>query len=328
MALHRRTFSLAALAGVAIPLLGKSQTAGFPSKPVRVTTAFPAGSGPDAALRLVCEQLTKRWGQPVVVDNKPGGNGFIAVAQFKQGAKDGHDLIHLDSHHTTTHPHTFAKLPYDVQKDFTPLRMLQRSHFFVAVPAASPFKTLDELVGKARTEPGKMFYGSWFNGSPGHIGALRLQAITGTQMTHVPFRDFGALYGAVANNEVAWALGSIASAGALEKAGKLRFIAYAGATREPQYPNVPACGEMSGPLRDFIVSAWTGFFAPSGMAPEQRDRVSSDIATALAAPEVMERYKTIGFEAPALDAPAFAALIERVSRSWADVIRNANLKLD
>jgi tripartite-type tricarboxylate transporter receptor subunit TctC len=326
MPLNRRAFARAALIPFCVPSAAVAQN--FPSKPVRVTTAFPAGSGPDAALRLVCEQLARRWQQPVVVDNKPGGNGFIAVAQFKQASRDGHDLIHLDSHHTTTHPHTFAKLPYDVQKDFAPLRMLQRSHFFVAVSASSPLNTLDALVNKARAEAGKMFYGSWFNGSPGHIGALRLQALTGTRMTHVPFRDFGALYGAVANGEVDWALGSVASAGAMEKAGKLRFIAYAGAAREPQYPDVPATAQMSGPLRDFTVSAWTGLFAPVELPKALRERLGGDIAAALAAPEVVHRYKTIGFEAPPLDAAAFGVLIERETQSWAEVIRLANLKLD
>jgi tripartite-type tricarboxylate transporter receptor subunit TctC len=326
MPLNRRHFHLAALSSLLAPLPSQAQT--FPSKLVRVITAFPAGSGPDAALRIVCEQLSARWGQPVIVDNRPGGNGFVAVAQFKQGARDGHDLIHLDSHHTTTHPHTYTKLPYDVQKDFVPLRMLQRSHFFVAVRSNSPYKTLDELITKAKAEPGKMFYGSWFNGSPGHIGALRLQSITRTQMTHVAFRDFGALYTAVASGEVEWALASIASAGSLEKAGKLRFLAYAGSAREPQYPDVPATAESTGPLRDFTVSAWTGFFAPAGIANSLRDKLSSDIAAALAAPQVVERYKTIGFEAPALDAPSFSALIDRETQSWAQVIRSANLKLD
>jgi tripartite-type tricarboxylate transporter receptor subunit TctC len=326
MLISRRSFQALTATSLALPHIARADI--FPSKPIRIITAFPAGSGPDAALRMVTEQLSTKWAQPVVVDNKPGGAGFIAVSHFKTGFRDGHDLIHLDSHHTTTHPHTYAKLPYNVQKDFLPLRMLQRSHFFVAVGINSPYKSLEDLISKAKSDPGKMFYGSWFNGSPGHIGALRLQAITRTKMTHVPYRDFGALYTAVANGEVDWALGSIASAGALEKAGKLRFLTYAGSSRELQYPNVPATGEMSGPLREFIVSAWTGIFAPPGISNVLRDLLSRDIAAALATPKVTERFKTIGFEAPAYDGPAFAALIKRETDSWAKVIRDANLRLD
>ncbi|MBC8057223.1 MAG: tripartite tricarboxylate transporter substrate binding protein, partial [Rhizobiales bacterium] len=140
---------------------------------MRIITPFPASSGPDAALRLVAERLTKKWSQTAVIDNKPGGNGFIAMSAFKQGATDGHDLIQLDSNHITRHPHTFNKLPYDVERDLTPVRMLLRTPFFVAVGAGSPHKTLDDLIGTAKSQPGKLTYGSWFNGSPGHIGVLR-----------------------------------------------------------------------------------------------------------------------------------------------------------
>jgi tripartite-type tricarboxylate transporter receptor subunit TctC len=325
---RRRFLQGLACTTLAAPWVGHAQTAtAFPSRPVRITTAFPPGSGPDAALRLVGEQLSRRWSQPVVVDNKPGGAGFIAVAQFKQASRDGHELVHLDSQHTTSHPHTYAKLPYDVQRDFMPIGMLQRSRFFVSVPANSPYKTLDELVAAAKAQPGKLFYGSWFNGSPGHLGALRLQASTGTEMTHVAFRDFGALYGAVANGEVQWALGSIASAGALERAGKLRFIAFAGPQREPQYPNVPSTAE-SASAKGLDVSAWTGLFGPADMPTTARDRIARDLAEALATPEVQERYRTIGFEAPKLDPAAFNRLIVDETRSWSDVIRRANLKLD
>jgi tripartite-type tricarboxylate transporter receptor subunit TctC len=163
-------------------------------------------------LRILSDHLSKKWGHPVVVDNRPGGNGFIAVAAFKQGSLDGYDLIELDSSHITTHPHVFRSLPYNVATDFTPLAMILRTWFFVAVAADSPYKTIDDIVVAAKAAPGKINYGSWFIGSPGHLGALRLQEMTGTQMTHVPYRDFGQLYTAVSNKELDWALGSAASA--------------------------------------------------------------------------------------------------------------------
>lgn len=113
----------------------------------------------------------------MVIDNKPGGNGFIAVAAFKQGSADGHDLIQLDNTHVTTHPQTFSKLPYDVAADFAPLRMMLRTPFFVAVAADSPFNSIDDIVAAAKAAPGRINYGSWFIGSPGHLGALRLQSM-------------------------------------------------------------------------------------------------------------------------------------------------------
>lgn len=314
----------ALLAGLAVAL-ASAET--FPGRPVKIITPFPAGSGPDAALRLVAEQLQRKWGQPVVIENKPGGNGFIAAAAFKQGSGDGYDLIQLDNSHVTSHPHFFSKLPYDVERDFAPLRMILRTYFFVAVGKDSPFHGVDDIVSAAKAKPSQVSYGSWFNGSPGHVGALRLQAMAGVQMVHVPYRDFGQLYAAVANNEVHWALGSSGSAGAMERAGKLRFMAMAGPRREPSYPSVPSTAESSS-TSGYEVSGWTGLFAPRGIAPALRDKIAADIADALAAPEVVERYKVLGFEAPELATAAFAELIQRETRTWGDVIKAANLKLD
>lgn len=297
------------------------------ARPVRIYTPFSPGSGPDASLRLVADQLERQWARPVVVENKPGGNGFIAVAAFKQGAADGQDLIQLDNTHTTTHPHTFSHLPYDVQKDFVPLAMLLRTSFFVAVGANSRFRTLEDIVAAAREQPGRITYGSWFNGSPGHIGALRLQAMTGTQMVHVAFRDFGQLYAAVATQQVDWALGSIASAGALEQSGKLRFVALAAASRDPRYPNVPATAE-SASLRGYEVSGWAGLFGPPGLSRAMRDRIAADIAKSLAAPETVQRYDALGYEAPKLGPDEFAQLIRRETDAWGEIVRAAHLRLD
>ncbi len=311
-----------------LPLMPSRAVAqAFPSKPIRVTTPFPAGSGPDAALRLVAEHLAKKWGQPVVVDNKPGGGGLIAVSQFKQGVTDGHDLIQLDSNHVTTHPHTYKKLPYNVEADFAPVGMILRTPFFVTVAADSPIKTIDDLIAKAKAKPDSVFYGSWFVGSPGHIGALRLQGMTGTRMIHVPFRDFGALYAAVSSREVDWALGSIASAGPLERAGRLRFIALAAPARDPQYPAVPATSELPS-VRGFDVSAWAGLFAPAAAPAALCARIAADIADVLANPVVAERYRTLGYELPKMSPAAFVELIRRETASWREVIAAANLTLD
>ncbi len=315
----------AGLLGLALAAPALAQT--FPSRAVKITTAFPAGSGPDAALRIVAERLSKKWEQPVVIENKAGGNGFIAVAAFKQGSTDGHDLLQLDNNHTTTHQHTYSKLPYDVERDFAPLHMILRTPFFLAVAADSPFKTADDIIAAAKAKPGKITYGSWFIGSPGHMGALRLQNMKGVEMMHVPYRDFGQLYAAVASKEVDWALASIASAGALERSGRIRFITLAAAKRDPLYPNVPATGEMPS-LRGYEVSGWTGLFAPKGAPAAVRDKITADVAEVLASPDVVERYRAIGYEAPAVGGPAFAELIRNESQSWAATIRTANLKLD
>lgn len=322
---RRRALTLA-LCGLLAAAGAQAQSA-FPTRPVEIITAFPAGSGPDAALRLVAEQLARRWGQPVIVDNRPGGNGFIAIAALRQAAPDGHKLIQLDSTHLTTHPHTFSRLPYDPQVDLEPVRPLFRNAIFVAVAKDSPYRTLDDLVAAAKAVPGALDYGSWFNGSPGHLGALRLQALTGTRMVHVPYKEMSQLYSGVAMQQVHWALGSAASAGALEKAGRVRFVAVASAQRSPSYPDVPSTAE-SPATRGFEVSAWTALFAPKGTPAALRERISADVADALRAPEVASRYRALDYDRFDAGPEALADTIRQETRAWGEVIRAAQLKLD
>jgi tripartite-type tricarboxylate transporter receptor subunit TctC len=299
----------------------------FPTKQVRIVTPFPPGAGPDAALRILSDRLSKTWDHPVVVDNRAGGNGFIAIAAFKQGSPDGYDLVELDSSHITTHPHVFRNLPYNVVADFTPLAMILRTWFFVAVAADSPYKTIDDIVAAAKAAPGKINYGSWFIGSPGHLGALRLQEMTGTQMTHVPYRDFGQLYTAVSNKELDWALGSAASAGSMERSGKIRFVAFAAPARDKLYPDVPCTAELP-TLRGYEVQGWVGVFAPRTAPKAVCEHIASNISDALKSQGVRERYAALGFEAPDLTLQAFADLILRETDAWAGVIRTASIQLD
>jgi tripartite-type tricarboxylate transporter receptor subunit TctC len=299
----------------------------FPTKQVRLITPFPPGAGPDAALRVLSDQLSRKWQQPVVVDNRPGGNGFIAVSAFKQGSADGYDLVELDNSHITTHPHVFRNLPYTVAADFTPLAMILRTWFFVAVAADGPYKTIDDIVAAAKANPGKVNYGSWFIGSPGHLGALRLQELTGTEMIHVPYRDFGQLYTAVANKELDWALGSAASAGSMERSGRIRFIAFAAPQRDKLYPDVPCTAELPR-LQAYRVQGWVGLFAARSAPKAVCERVAADLSGALKTPTVQERYAALGFEAPDIALDAFGNLIQRETEAWAGIIKAAAVRLD
>ena len=323
---HATQLALASATG-ALRLPAAAAAPPFPTRAVRIFTPFPAGSGPDAALRLVGEQLSRRWKQPVIVDNCPGGNGFIAVAALKQGATDGHDLLQLDSTHTTSHPSTFARLPYKVQADFAPLRMILRTPFFVTVGARSPYRSLEELIADARARPGRLSYGSWFNGSPGHLAGLLLQSQQRIRMLHVPFRDFGQLYTSVANGEVDWAMGSVATAAAMQQAGRIRFLTLASKTRDPLYPAVP-CTAESPVTKGFELSAWTGVFGPASIAGARQEAIAADMGRALAAADVVQSYKTLGYAAPDLNPTQFDALIRRETIQWASVIQAAQLQLD
>jgi tripartite-type tricarboxylate transporter receptor subunit TctC len=320
----------AALLATTLSLLFTPQYAAaqfHPTRPVRITVPFSAGSGPDAAIRAIAQGLTQKWNQPVIIDNRPGGNGFIAINIFKNLPPDGHELFDADGGQLTVHPHTFSKLPYDPVKDLEPVRFLLLSKYFVAVPINSRFTTIDDIVRAAKEKPEGVTYGSFFIGSPPHLGGLQLQSLTGMKMLHVPYKDTVQLYAAVANGEVDWALGSLASAGPLEKAKKLKFITVAAAQRFPLYPAVLTSAE-SATAKRFSVTGWNGIFAPRGTPKDIREKIANDISEVLASPQIIDRYKNFGYEDTPLQTDAFAQFIAQQSSEWKKVVQEAGLKLD
>ena len=322
----RQLFIAAALAVVA---LGHTSVLAqdFPTKPVRILTPFPVGSGPEGLLRLVADKLSRTWGKPVVVENKPGGNGFIAIDAFKRGATDGHDLIQLDGVHVSAYPHLFKKLPYDAKADFEPLLPLFKTYFFVAVSTDSPYKSVSDLVADAKSHPGKLNYGSWSVGNPVHLGSALFESVTGTQMQHVIYKETNMLYSGVANGELAFALGTNATAGALHRAGKLRYLAVAAPKRVSAFPQVPTIGESGGPA-GFEVSGWTTIAAPRGLPKAVTDKIQRDIELALSEPDVREKFASFAYEPFILNRSQFNAYIQAESKNFGAIIKKAQVSLD
>ena len=328
---HHMTRRTAALAlGLAATLGFAPQWAAaqqFPTKPVRIITPFPVGGGPDGVARIVADKLSKSWGQSVVVENRPGGNGFIAIDAFKRGAKDGHDLIVLDNVHLAAYPSLFKKLPYDPAKDFDPLLPLFKAYFFFTVGADSKYKTVGDIIADAKANPGKLNYGSWSIGNPVHLGSELLESMTGTQMEHVLFKETTQLYTSVSTGELSFALGTAATAGPLQRAGKLRFLAVTGPQRVASYADVPTVGESGGP-KDFEVTGWNTIAVPPGLPAAVTDKIRKDIAQALASPEVLEKYKSFGYEPFPISREQFGQFIQSESRRFGEVIKKANVSLD
>ena len=322
----RQLMSALALGALALCVL-PAHAQDFPTKSVRILTPFPVGSGPEGLLRLVADKLSRTWGKPVVVENKPGGNGFIAIDTFKRGATDGHDLIQLDGVHLSAYPHLFKKLPYDAKADFEPLLPLFKTYFFVAVATDSPYKTVGDLVADAKANPGKLNYGSWSVGNPVHLGSALFESVTGTDMQHVIYKETSMLYTGVANGELSFALGTNATAGAMYRAGKLRYLAVAAPKRVSAFPNVPTIGESGGPT-GFEVSGWTTIAAPKGLPKAVTDKIQRDIEKALAEPDVREKFATFAYEPFILNRQQFNAYIQAESTRFGAIIKKAQVSLD
>ncbi len=326
----RRSLCIAALALAAASLLPGSvlaQAQGFPGKPVRIITPFPVGGGPDGVARVVADKLARAWGQPVVVENRPGGNGFIAIDAFKRGAKDGTDLLVLDNVHLAAYPALFKTLPYDPAKDFEALLPLFKTYFFVTVPTASKYKTVSDLIADAKANPGKLNYGSWSVGNPVHLGSELFASATGTQMTHVVYKETTQLYTSVATGELAFALGSSATAGPLQRGNKIRFLAVAAPQRVAAFPDVPTVAESGGP-QGFEVTGWNAIAVPKGLPDGVSDKIKRDIEKALAESDVLEKFKSFGYEPFPQTREQFSGFVQSETRRFGDVIRKANVSLD
>lgn len=329
----RRRFGAAAFALAAasllsaLPAAAQTTAAGFPGKPVRIITPFPVGGGPDGVARLVADKLSRAWGQPVIVENRPGGNGFIAIDAFKRGAKDGTDLIVLDNVHIAAYPALFKKLPYDVAKDFDVLLPFFKTYFFFTVAADSKYKTVGDLIADAKAQPGKLNYGSWSVGNPVHLGSELFESVTGTQMEHVIYKETTQLYTSVATGELAFALGSAATAGPLQRGGRVRFLASASPTRTAAFPDVPTVGESGGP-KGFEVIGWNALAAPKGVSPAISAKIKADVEKALAEPDVAEKFKSFGYEPFPTTRAQFDQFVDAETKRFTDVIRKANVTLD
>jgi tripartite-type tricarboxylate transporter receptor subunit TctC len=299
----------------------------FPSKPVTLVTAFAPGSGPDAVLRLVADKLGKTWNQRVLVENRPGGGGFIAIDNVKRAAADGYTLLQLDSEHLAALPHLYKARGFETLKTFEPVAALFRTPFMVAVPAASGWKTMKDLVGTAKAKPGSVSYGSWGIGSPGHLGAEQLEMTAGLEMQHVPFREVSQLYMSIGSGDVNWSFASIPSSQGAYKSGKLRYIAVAAAKRIPQLPDVPTVAEAGGPA-GLEVNSFVVLVAPRGLPAAVRDRINADVQKALAEPDIRARFDTFAFEALTWTPQEIERQAQLKSATYAELVKRKSISLE
>jgi tripartite-type tricarboxylate transporter receptor subunit TctC len=326
-----RRFGLTALMAAALSSFGLTagaQTAGtFPEKPVNIVTAFAAGSGPDAVLRQVADKLSKLWNQPVMITNKPGGGGFIAIDAVQRAPADGYTLLQLDSEHLAALPHLYKSKNFVTLNTFDPVAILFRTPFLVAVATDSKLNSIKDLVAAAKAEPNKVSYGSWGIGSPGHLGGEELELLTQTEMTHVAYREVSQLFTSVANKDVQWSFASIPSSQGVYKAGKLRYIAVAAAKRLPQMPDVPTVAEAGGP-KGFEVNSFVVLVSPKGLPNDVKAKINGDVQKVVADAEVKARYNTFAFEALNWSPDDIRKQADAKSKIYEKLVQRKNISLD
>jgi len=302
---------------LAAPVLAQQ----FPTKIVKITAPYSSGAAPAVFMRLVADNLSKGWGQQVIVDAKPGASGFIAIEEVKGAAPDGYSLLAMANSHVAINPALYGeKLPYDPVRDFVPVAMFFYTHFFITVSTSGPYQTVPALIAAAKANPGKLSYGSSYVGSPSHLGAAELEYLTGTKMIHVPFKDQSQMYVQIANGDLVWAFSTLGSALPLIRAGRIKLIAIGARERLATLPDVPTIEEAGGP-KGLVVDSWIGLFAPRGTPPEIVRAVNAGVNQALATPQVLERLKIFGFEGAAVTPERFAQVILADQKRFAEVVR-------
>lgn len=290
----------------------------FPSKPLRIISPNATGFAPDIALRLVAEAMTKGLGQPVVVEARPGANGFIALEAAKRATADGYTLVAAGQPQLAVIPKLFKKVPYQAE-DFAPVSTLYSAPFYIAVSVSAPYKSVRDLIAAARANPGKLTYSSPYVGSPPHMGGALLAFGTGTQMLHVPFKEAVQVYTAVGTGDVDVALGSIGSVTPMLKAGRIRLLAIAARARTSSYPDVPTVEESGGPA-GFQIDVWNALLVPRGTPPALIARLNAAIVDAIRQPDIQQRFRQSGLESVSSTPAAITEMIQADQKIYGELI--------
>ena len=298
----------------------------YPSKPIVLVVPFAPGGTSELISRLVAQKLTERLGQQVVVENRPGAAGNIAMEQVARAAPDGYTLIlgHIGT--LAVNPAMFPKLPYDAIKDFAPVSLIAAVPNIVAVNPAVPARTLKEFLDLARAKPGSINYGSAGNGSAGHLAMKYLKRIAKTDMVHVPYKGTGPmLTDLLAGQTQATFTGSSPLIPHF-KSGKLRALAVGSAVRIPSLPEVPTVAESG--FAGFETAQWYGIIAPAKTPPAIIQKLSVEIAQVMKQPDVIARLSGDGTVMIGSTPNEFAAYISKEMKRWGEVVHGANIKAE
>ena len=336
MALNRRRMLQAAIASTtwiapaAVPLAiaqSSAGLAGFPAKPVRIIVPFTAGGLTDTLARGIGQELTRVWGQPVVVENKPGANTIIAAQAAAAAAPDGYTLLMANDPTLSSNQYLYAKLPYDPVKDFTTvINLAETIELLVAGPA---FKgsNLRDVIDNAKARPGELTYGTYGIGSKAHIDAEAFAKATGVKLLHVPYKGVADVVPALLGGQIQIAFIGVPPALPQLQGGLLRAIALAAPRRTMALPDVPTFTEAG--LPGFHSSAWFGLVAPAATPQPIVDKIAADVSRVIVQPEFQKKFITgVGLELLNQNPAAFARFLKEDRAAYAVHIKSLNVKFD
>lgn len=311
------------LAASLIAICGIASAAGYPNRPVKIIVPYSAGGGTDGVARLLAIKLGARWGQSVIVDNKPGAGSTLGTTAAVQSPPDGYTLL-LTGNTLTVSAATYRKLPYDALRDLVPITLVSDSAFMVAVPGSLGVTTLGELIALARKQPGKLNYASSGSGTMAHLCGELLQQATGIDVVHVPFKGSSPALNATIAGQVEFLFQVPPSVMPHLGTGKLKALAVTSPARLAAFSDVPTIAESG--VKGFDVTIWFGLMAPKGTPEPVLREVREAVTAVLADEEVRKRLASEGMDPKTSSSAEFTSLIKAELPKWAAVVKKANLK--
>jgi hypothetical protein len=292
---------------------------------VKIVVPFPPGGTTDILARVLANELTKKWGQSVVVDNKPGASGTIFSEQLTNMPPDGYTLMVTATHHVIN-PSLYKNLKYNTRTDFTPISLVAGVPNVLVVNPAFPVNSIQELITFAKANPGKVMFGSSGTGGANHLSGELFKSMAKIDMVHVPYKGAAPALNDLLGNQISVMFDSIPGVLSHIKAGKLRALGVTSLTRSSALPNVPTISESG--LKGFEALAWFGMYAPPQMSPELLKKISGDVLATLQSPQVKNQFSEQGADAGNMSQAEYAKYVDTEISKWAKVISDANIKID
>ena len=313
--------ALVALAGLASPLAA----AQYPNKPIKLIVGFPPGGGSDAAARLTAAALTEKLGQPVVVENKAGANTILATQFVQSQPADGYTLLFVSASFAINP--SLYKLPYDPEKDFTPVALVAVVPLMLITNNDVPAKNVADLVALAKKQPGQLTYASFGQGSAAHLAGEMFCAMTGTDMVHVPFKGSGPAITELLGGRVTLFFPGIGSAMPLVKEGKLKGLAVSTGKRVATAPEIPTVAESG--VAGFEISTWESIQVPAGTPADVVAKLNSALREVLATRELREKLVALGMEPDGTRSPVETRdFIRAETQKFAKLVKDRNIKVE
>jgi tripartite-type tricarboxylate transporter receptor subunit TctC len=297
----------------------------YPTKPIRIVIGTPAGGGSELMARLIGQPLTQAWGQPVVVDPRPGASGNIAAELVAKAPPDGYTLYVPYGTHTVN-PSLYAHVPYDAIKDFTAIMLIATQYNALVVHPSIPAKSVKELVALAKSRPGKLTYASSGNGSPTHLGMELFKLAAKIDMVHIPYKGAAPSRTDLFGGHVDLMFDVLRTALPYQEAGRLRMLAVASARRSSIAPDLPTVNESG--YQGIEVQTWHALLAPAGTPASIVNRLQSEIARALLAPPLKDKLAKDGVEVVASTPSQAEAFLKSDLEKWRKVVQAARVRLD